>query len=324
MSFEDLKVYQKDVVRLLDNSFKRDRLSSIYLFSGPRGTGKMEAARYFASLVLCDVDGSCGQCSQCIRLAKGINENFYVIKPDGDQIKKEQIIALQEEFNLSSDNHKVFVIDGIDKLSKRVANTLLKFIEELKEGSYGILLTEDMASVLPTIKSRAQVVHFLPINKRIIRDDLVSIGLSKENANVISNSTYNKEVARKMANDSMITDMINLCVHISSSFEGDDSSILIMNTEGKFLLDEASKEYHQLFFEMLVSFTTDKIKYLSKENLNEDDLTFVSSIKEIKIIRSIEEEIDILGKLLEYKKRLPLNVNKELLYSSLFIDIKRC
>ena len=325
MSFEDLKKYQKSVVKLLDNSFKKDRLVPVYLFSGPRGTFKKDAARYLASLILCEISGACGQCNQCLKVANGTNPNLTVINPSGEYIKKEQIIDLQNEFGLTSDDKRIFIINEADKLTSSSANSLLKFLEEMGENTYGVLITENENRILPTIKSRCQVINFAPINRIEILNDLEERGINLETSHIIATLTYNIEEARKMCNDNMITKMIDLAKSITLSFEsGEHNAILIMFTEGKFLIEESSKSYHNMFFDMLTAAQNDKIKLLIDQDSDIDTLVFCETIGSNRPNLKLDQEIAILEELLKMKDRFAYNVNRDLLYAQLFTEIKRC
>ena len=325
MSFEDLKKYQPAVVKLLDNSFKKDRLVPVYLFAGPRGTFKKDAARYFASLVLCEISGACGQCNQCLKVANGTNPNLTIIKPSGEYIKKEQIIDLQNDFGLTSEQKKIFIIYEADKLTSSSANSLLKFLEEMSENTYGVLITENANRVLSTIKSRCQVINFAPINRLDILNDLEDRGINKEIGHIIASLTYNIEEARKMTNDNLIMKMIDLAIEISLSFEsGEHNALLIMFTKGKFLIEEPLKTYHTMFFDMLAAAQNDKIKVMINQDVDLDKLVFCETIANNRPNLSVEKEIAILEELLKMKERLTYNVNKDLMYAELFTEIKRC
>ena len=191
MDFSSLFNNQKTVVRLLKNSFDNDRLFHIYLFSGPRGSLKMDAAIYLASLVLCNNGGACGSCEECINIDKWSNEHLFIVSPDGDSIKKEQIENLEHEFGYKSDHTRVFIIQQIDKATLTAANTLLKFLEDLPNNCFGIILTENINKVLPTIKSRSQIVSFLPIPSDVVKDELIQKGIEVEKAHIISKITNN-------------------------------------------------------------------------------------------------------------------------------------
>ena len=325
MSFEDLKKYQPAVVKLLDNSFKKDRLVPIYLFAGPRGTFKKDAARYLASLILCEISGACGQCNQCLKVANGTNPNLTIIKPAGEYIKKEQIIDLQNDFGLTSESKKIFIIYEADKMTSSSANSLLKFLEEMNENTYGVLITENLNRILSTVKSRCQVINFAPINRMEILGDLEDRGISTEASHIIASLTYNIEEARKMTNDNMITKMIELAIDVTLSFEArDHNGLLIMFTKGKFLIEETLKSYHMMFFDMLTAAQNDKIKILINQDVDMEKLVFCETLAKNRPNLKIEQEIAILELLLKFKERLTYNVNKDLLYAQLFTEIKRC
>ncbi len=86
--------------------------------------------------------------------------NFYYLDANNTKITKEQILEMQLYFNQTSllQKKKVYVIDGIENISYRVANSLLYFLENpINKNTLGILLTKDRNLVLSTILSRAQV-----------------------------------------------------------------------------------------------------------------------------------------------------------------------
>ena len=169
MDFTNLFTNQPNVVKVINKSFNNDRLSQVYLFHGQKGTLKMDAALYLASMILCEAGGNCGMCDQCKRIERLTNPNIFIISPDGETIKKEQVEALEHEFSLASDNKRIFIIRDIDKATLAASNSLLKFLESLNDNNYGILLTENINLVIPTIKSRAISLHFSPKTKKTCR-----------------------------------------------------------------------------------------------------------------------------------------------------------
>lgn len=325
MSFEDLKKYQPSVVRLLNNSFKKDRLVPVYLFSGPRGTFKKDAARYLASLILCEISGACGQCNECLKVANGTNPNLNIINPSGEYIKKEQIMDLQKDFGLTSDKKKIFIINEADKMTSSSANSLLKFLEEMGENTYGVLITENLNRILPTVRSRCQIINFNPINRIEILVDLEDRGINKEISHIIASLTFNIDEARRMTNDNLIMQMIDLAKEVSMSFEErEHNALLIMFTKGKLLIEEPIKNYHNMFFDILIAAQNDKIKLLMDPDEDIDSLVFCDTLAKNRPNLKVEQEIAILEELLKMKERLTYNVNKDLMYAELFTNIKRC
>lgn len=84
--------------------------------------------------------------------------DLKIINPDGNFIKKEQLILLENQYSKKSmlENRLIYIIDPADKLNASSANTILKFLEEPPEGIIAILITENKYNVLETIVSRCQ------------------------------------------------------------------------------------------------------------------------------------------------------------------------
>jgi DNA polymerase-3 subunit delta' len=55
------------------------------------------------------------------------------------------------------------VIDSADTMNPQAANSLLKALEEPPEGTFFFMIAPSAAHVLPTLRSRAQVVAFQPL-----------------------------------------------------------------------------------------------------------------------------------------------------------------
>lgn len=94
-----------------------------------------------------------------------IDNNSYpdlmIIEPDGQWIKKGQLLKLQEEFNNKSllGNKRIYIIKQCEKLNSSSANTILKFLEEPNDDVIAILLTNNRYHVIDTILSRCQILN---------------------------------------------------------------------------------------------------------------------------------------------------------------------
>ena len=112
-----------------------------------------------------------------------IEEQIYPdlisIEPDGQWIKKEQILELKEKFKTKSsyNSKQVYIIKNAENLNPSSANTLLKFLEEPEENIVALLITENKNKVLTTIVSRCQyIVLDSNVNDDIaIDDDIIKI-----------------------------------------------------------------------------------------------------------------------------------------------------
>lgn len=87
------------------------------------------------------------------------NMNLITIIPDGKEIKTHQIISLQSTLSTKPIYHKYnfYLILEAEKMNKSSANKLLKFLEDPSSEIVGILISENISTILPTIKSRCQI-----------------------------------------------------------------------------------------------------------------------------------------------------------------------
>ena len=162
---------QDEATTLLEAALRTQHLSHAYLFVGPAGLGKLDAARGLAAGLLCE-RGGCGICSICQRIARGAYPDFQVLEPDGatgyliDQIRELTHDATRAPHEGA---HKFYVLLGADQLGAAAANALLKTLEEPPEAVTFILIAHSLTSLLPTVLSRCQVLRFkpLPVEKMI-------------------------------------------------------------------------------------------------------------------------------------------------------------
>lgn len=331
MDFNFLFKTQPKVVKLLNNSLKKNRVSQVYLFDGVKGTPKYQAAMYLASLLLCENHNCCGKCLDCRRLEENVHPRLFVVEPTKNElsstnatIKKEQFEQLEKEFTLSNveAGTRVFIINDIDKATTSAANSLLKFLEEMPDGCYGILLTENLSSVLNTIKSRSQIVTFEKIDKETLKNIYLSKGIDEETARIICTLTNNSIEGIEYSKSETIKNIITLVKKINQSFFDDANPLLVMQEEGKFLLGLTDKIYHHIFLNLLITITNDRMYYILGKT---DEMIFQETIEDMNQygldLHQINyndtfKQVEIM---LEYKERLNYNVNLELMYMDMLI-----
>ncbi len=161
---------QKAPVRHLTASFANGRIAQTYLFSGRESTGRRATALAFASLLQCQSpvpgpDGSpdsCGECESCRRIAAGSHPDVSLITPEGNEIRIDQVRAMQELASLKPGmgRWQVFILDPAERLNVSSANSLLKILEEAPSHAVFILVASATGAVLPTVLSRSEIVRF--------------------------------------------------------------------------------------------------------------------------------------------------------------------
>jgi DNA polymerase III subunit delta' len=180
-----------DVVEQFRRTVERGRLASTYLFVGPPGIGKRRFALQLAQGLLCtESDGRtlepCGRCESCRLLAAGNHPDLDVVglPPDkaalpialflGDKEHRHQE-GLCHRISLKPflGRRKIAIIDDADHFNQESANCLLKTLEEPPPDSLLILIGTSPSRQLPTIRSRAQVVRFRPLEPDMLRQILL-------------------------------------------------------------------------------------------------------------------------------------------------------
>jgi DNA polymerase III subunit delta' len=150
-----------------ENLQKRTALEGTFVFVGPPGVGKVKVAIALVQQVLCEkkMQTACGDCGSCRRLESQQHESFLHIKPQNGIIKVEQAQEVLRFCQLQNLTEKRFVlIEDADLLGTATANSLLKTLEEPPAGTVFILTAPSASSLLPTIRSRSQVLHFMPVS----------------------------------------------------------------------------------------------------------------------------------------------------------------
>jgi DNA polymerase-3 subunit delta' len=136
--------------------------SHAYLFHGPGGSGKRTTARAIAEELL--ADGSADPSGARARVRSGAHPDLTWVTPSGahevlvaDVDGPVVAAATRTPFEAA---RRVFVIERADELGDEAANRMLKTLEEPASFVHLILLTDRLSDVLPTIRSRCQLVRF--------------------------------------------------------------------------------------------------------------------------------------------------------------------
>jgi DNA polymerase-3 subunit delta' len=150
--------------RLAENRFPH-----ALIINGERGVGKRIWASAVAELLLCDQPAgqegetpvACGHCKQCELYGAGSHPDVQVYSPEKSKIIKIGQVRALSAFAVTSPQvaqRKVVIIDRADQLNINAANALLKTLEEPVPNVTLLLLQESGRPLLPTIRSRCQIV----------------------------------------------------------------------------------------------------------------------------------------------------------------------
>ncbi|MCX8052863.1 MAG: DNA polymerase III subunit, partial [Armatimonadetes bacterium] len=178
--------------RILMRAAQEQHPAHSYLFLGLEGTGKLTTAIEFAKALNCErpVNGNaCEECDLCRLIKHGNLPDIRIWSPDGKNTKIEQMREMRDLAVLKPmrSRWKVNIVEQGDTLNEESANCILKLVEEPPYYLVNILLYHTVAAVLPTIRSRCQIVRFIQVNTEELVNRLVEdYGVTHEEARFLA------------------------------------------------------------------------------------------------------------------------------------------
>ena len=161
-------VGHEKIIAQLHHAIQSNRIAGTYLFVGPAGVGKETVAIHFAKSINCLELGeiACGSCISCRKTDDGNHPDTQIVSPSGAWIRIDQIRELQKRivYRPLEGVRKVVVLREAERMNLEAANCLLKTLEEPPAESVLILLTTNLDALLPTIRSRCQIIKFNPLS----------------------------------------------------------------------------------------------------------------------------------------------------------------
>jgi DNA polymerase III subunit delta' len=164
------------------------RTPGALILAGESGVGKKMFAIEIAKSLNClspTAGGeACDMCAACLRIARLValseqkepekGENIFwsehpdvgLVRAMGTIIKIDQIRELERETNFRpyEGRARVFIIDEAERMNEQASNALLKTLEEMPATSHVVLITARLDALLPTVRSRCQIVRFAPLS----------------------------------------------------------------------------------------------------------------------------------------------------------------
>jgi len=140
-----------------DSSNNSQNMTHSWLFTGPPGSGRSNAAIAFAAALLCE-KGGCSTCINCITTIDGSHADIELVRTEGLSIKVNEVRELitRTSWSPSVGNYRVVVIEDADRLTESAANALLKVIEEPGARTVWLMCAPTLTDVIPTIRSRCR------------------------------------------------------------------------------------------------------------------------------------------------------------------------
>lgn len=149
---------------LLEKAALAEKLAHCLLLHGGSRQERREVGRRLAFILNCQGLNArpCLVCNSCRKIASGNHPDVGVLEPQKDSLRIEQVLAWQEQVYRKhyEGRYKVFFLEQAETLTEPASNALLKVIEEPPERTLIILSAQNAEGILPTIRSRVQMVFF--------------------------------------------------------------------------------------------------------------------------------------------------------------------
>lgn len=222
MRFDDIR-HQERAIRLIRSLLVR-RTPHAWLLVGPQGVGKERTARVLAGRLMCTgiapkgggrLDESaaqaqtephadpCGQCPSCRLLTGDSHPDLHVVHRGLHRWHPDTAVRRRKGLLLSVEvirhfvidpasrtpavgRRRVFIIRDAEQMNDPAANALLKTLEEPPGQAVLILLTSQVDRLLPTIRSRCQIVRFDPLPRGFIEQKLLEHGAAPQAARALA------------------------------------------------------------------------------------------------------------------------------------------
>ena len=152
-----ISVLREAVSASADISNQSQEMTHAWLFTGPPGSGRSNAALAFAAALVCKSSG-CNDCIDCKTALAGTHADVELVKTEGLSIKIDEVrdLITRASWSPAVGNYRVVVIEDADRLTESAANALLKVIEEPGLRTVWLLCAPSATDVLPTIRSRTR------------------------------------------------------------------------------------------------------------------------------------------------------------------------
>lgn len=317
---------QPEISTLFIKLIEANYLQHAYIFEGVAGTGKLEMAYWIAQKLYCQnpsTDGlPCLECNQCLRIQQGEHPDVTTLEPDGLSIKVDQVRAIKDEFSKSGmeTRRKILIVKDMEKMTTNAANSLLKFIEE-PEGEITImLLTTEVQQLLPTIVSRAQIIHF-PIRDISIRvEDILEKNIPREYATILAYLTQDTDYAIEIHESEDFHEIVETVwkwfLHLNKD---KDQAFIYVQTN---LMNYGSnREYALLMLDLLILIYRDLTALQFEQNRVLAFSKHEAYLREMTSMKLQRELSNILTLLLKAKKKLSRYVAAQGVFEQIALNI---
>jgi DNA polymerase III subunit delta' len=318
------------------------------LFVGEEGVGKRYFALEIAKAIICQHPNNgeaCDHCAACKRADKFVfpkpddkkeefekvffseHSDIGIVIPYKNSILVDAVRHLEKEANFRPYEAKArfFIIDNAEKLNTakdNAANALLKTLEEPSATSHIFLITSRPAALLPTIRSRCQIIRFAPLETDEIKDYLLKTQKFAPDDAELSAKLAHGSLGRALSTDiGKFREQREIMLKVLESLSGNKNIAALLKTAEE-INDAKNKDNYVMFLEILQNLIHDiwilRLGESSEKIINADlkpQLNRLAENFESPKLAKWMTEIELL------RENLAVNLNKKIATDALFMQM---
>lgn len=246
--WDDLQGQAPVVAQLKQAAQGESGLTHAWLFTGPPGSGRSNAAKAFAAALNCEQQDvslrGCGQCAACHTILGETHSDVTFVRTEKVTITIDEARELVSKAGdrPSTGRWRIIVVEDADRMAERTTNVLLKAIEEPTPRTIWMLCAPSPADVLVTIRSRCRPVTLrLPpasdVAALLVRRDGVDPQLAERAARAAQSHIG---IARRLARDADARERRLETVRIPLGLRGVTAAVMMAEKLVKIATDEAN------------------------------------------------------------------------------------
>lgn len=279
----------EEIKDMIIDSFHEKNNSHAFLLSTNNIEKALNDVLDIVKKVNCLGDGN-DSCNVCTTIDSNTNPDVIVVRAEGKEIKKDQILNIISSFSTkpSISKYSTYIICNADKMNDFSANKMLKFLEEPEGNIVGFFITDKLNGIIPTIRSRCEIYNYHFGNNSIL--DLLDIN----------------EEEYALAYDLALKLTIRLNDEPKYSLMADSKTISKRERDEIDLLFKLIKKFYVLKYENIQLNLYNDLEYVENilDSITTNDLSII--VKRIKILDNIINEMNIY-------------VNRDLIVNKFFI-----
>ena len=321
MPFADIIGHER-VVEIFRRSIRSGKTSHAYIFEGPAGCGRRKTALSLIQALFCSQvdDDACGVCPSCRKVAGNNHGDIHFIEPlpEKRDISIAQLRDLQRELALRPYEapRKACIMEPADRMNLNSANSFLKTLEEPPGNALIILLTENADMLLPTIRSRCQLVRFAPLSSESVMLLLKRNGMDDAAASLLSQlANGSMQRAAELDGDALAQRHEAVIKHLATLSLDRIATVFTASEELGGNRDETLE-----LLDILLSFARDMI-HLASGCSDIINTTIRPTLEGLVSRLNLERTLQLAEDILETRRSVQRNANVKLALDHLFIKM---